>query len=83
MGLLHTKPPLSLMFRSLCPCPVGLWPLIRLISDCGVGDRAASCVYSLTTQVLCAKSVPRADAVGVPLLRAPNLAAAVWTWKAS
>ena len=33
-------------------------------------NRAASFVYSLTTQILCAKSVPRADAVGVPLLGA-------------
>lgn len=43
------------------------------ISDGEVGDQAASCVYSLTTPILCAKSVPRADAVGVPPLRAPNL----------
>lgn len=37
--------------------------LIRSISDGGVGDRVASFVYSLATQVLCAKDVPRADTV--------------------
>ncbi len=34
-------------------------PLIRFISDGRVVDRVASIVYSLATQVLCAKDVPR------------------------
>jgi len=49
-------------------------PLIRLISDGRVGDQAPSFVYSLTTQAPCAKGVHRADGVGTPLLRAPNVA---------
>lgn len=55
-------------------------PLIRLISDCGDDDRATSLIYSLTTQVLCAKSVPNdhADAVGIALLRTPTLTPRVW-----
>jgi hypothetical protein len=42
---------------------------MRLIIDGGDDDRATFHIYSLMTQVLCAKSVPRADAGGIPLLR--------------
>ena len=34
----------------------GVDSLIRSISDGGVSDRAASCIYSLTTPILCAKA---------------------------
>ena len=33
-------------------------PLIRIISDGGISDRAASLVYGLANQVRCAKSMP-------------------------
>jgi hypothetical protein len=46
-------------------------PLIRLISDGGTSDRAASLVYSLANQVLCAKSVPRADVISLCCGRRP------------
>jgi len=60
---------------------LGFQPLIRHISHGGDDDLAASSIYRLTTQILCAKSVPRADAIGVPPLRALNLALGVWTWE--
>lgn len=46
-------------------------PLIRSISDGGAGERAASFVYNLTSQVLCAKSVPHADAISLCCRRRP------------